>query len=148
MYTPYIQIMSIEAVEQLMADTEDAIEYEQEVSRMLSANLSPVSEEEVLKEFEALEKAALVEPGAAPVEPAAATAAAGKPEQQQEAAAAGAAEAGEKPLLELPAVPTHALPTVVPAGPGKDGAVIEEAPEEEQEEARRLAREKVAVMTG
>ena len=125
--------MSIEAVEQLMADTQDAIEYEHEVSKMLSANLSPASEEEVLKEFAALE-AALVEPGVAATAPAAAaaagaTAAAVAPEQEQEQEAAATTEAGETPPLELPVVPTHALPTVVPA-------VVKEAPE------------KVAVMTG
>lgn len=130
--------MSIEAVEQLMADTEDAIEYEQEVSRMLSANLSPVSEEEVLKEFAVLE-AAFVEPGAATTAPPV------EEPQQQEAAAAAAAEVEEgveKPPLELPAVPTHALPTVVPAPAGKDEA----APE--QDGRRPAAREKVAVTTG
>lgn len=136
--------MSIEAVEKLMADTQDAIEYEQEVSQLLSTNLSSVSEEEVLKEFAALE-ATLVEPGAAAVE-----AEAAKPtevemdkekEQKPEAESAiGApAVAAEKKPLDLPAVPTHPLPAVV-------GGEEESAAEEATEMERR--QEKVAVMTG
>jgi hypothetical protein len=130
---PPHQIMSLEAVEQLMADTQDAIEYEQEVSQLLSANLSSVSEEEVLAEFAALE-ATLAEPTAA-ASVAAGAAAAPAPAPAAEAALEEGE--GEKPL-ELPAVPTHALPTVVTAG------------EEEEGGGRRKEKEKerVAVMTG
>lgn len=141
--------MSIEAVEKLMADTQDAIEYEQEVSQLLSTNLSSVSEEEVLKEFAALE-ATLVEPGAAAVEAEAPMptevgaevevereAEMGK-EEVQKPEAESATAAAEEPL-DLPAVPMHPLPVVV-------GGEKETAAEEATEMERR--QEKVAVITG
>ena len=152
------KIMSLEEVEKLMADTADSIEYEQEVSRLLSGNLSAGAEEEVMKEFEELQALTGLAPAAAEEEkpapvvvPAPAAAAAPAPaapavaeappkvvaeeekKEEQEAAAA------EKPLEvepavtpavpELPEVPTHE-PLVKP---------MEEEGEEEEEEAAGAA---------
>jgi len=59
------KIMSLEEVEKLMADTADSIEYEQEVSRLLSGNLSAGAEEEVMREFEELQALTGLAPAAA-----------------------------------------------------------------------------------
>lgn len=134
------QIMSLEEVEKLMADTADSIEYEQEISRILSGNLSAGAEEDVLKEFEALQ-AELAPPAPVPAPvPAPAT------EEEEEVAEAPVTNVEEaaKPapaavLPELPEVPTHA-PVVKKTG--------KEQEEEEEEEATPTAatkKTKVAV---
>jgi charged multivesicular body protein 6 len=46
--------MSIEAVEDLMSDTREAIEYQQEVDSMLSSQLTDLEEEDILEELERL----------------------------------------------------------------------------------------------
>jgi len=48
--------MSIEAVEDLLLDTQEAIEYQEEVSKMISENLNEQDEEEILRELEQLEE--------------------------------------------------------------------------------------------
>jgi len=49
--------MSLDDIDQLMSDSADAIRYQEEVSAMLSKELSPVDEESVRAELEQLEKA-------------------------------------------------------------------------------------------
>lgn len=46
--------MSVEAVEELMDDTQEALEYQKEVDSLLSRNLSPEDEKDVLDELESL----------------------------------------------------------------------------------------------
>eukprot|EP00029_Vermamoeba_vermiformis_P003253 TRINITY_DN13646_c0_g1_i1.p1 TRINITY_DN13646_c0_g1~~TRINITY_DN13646_c0_g1_i1.p1 ORF type:complete len:265 (-),score=69.70 TRINITY_DN13646_c0_g1_i1:39-833(-) len=46
--------MSIEAVEELMADTKEAIEYQEEVDSMLTSQLTDLEEEDILEELERL----------------------------------------------------------------------------------------------
>jgi len=50
--------MSIEAVEQLMEDTQEAIQYQKEVSDILAGKLTQEDEDDVLKELEEIEKQA------------------------------------------------------------------------------------------
>jgi len=53
--------MSIDAVEDLMADTQDALDYQNEIDKLLAGKLSDQDEEDILAELDALEKAAPVE---------------------------------------------------------------------------------------
>lgn len=46
--------MSVDAVEELMADTQEALEYQKEVDSLLSRNLSAEDEQDVLDELESL----------------------------------------------------------------------------------------------
>lgn len=46
--------MSIEAVEELLLDTEEAIAHQKEIGEMLSQKLSDEDEEDILKELESL----------------------------------------------------------------------------------------------
>jgi len=48
--------MSIEAVEQLMEDTQEAIQYQKDVSDILAGKLTQEDEDEVLKELEKIEQ--------------------------------------------------------------------------------------------
>jgi hypothetical protein len=138
------KIMSLEEVEKLMADTADSIEYEQEISRLLSGNLSAGAEEEVMREFEELQAltglatAAAEEEKPAPVAvaPAPAAPAVVEAEAPPKVAVEEVEAAVEKPLEvepavspavpDLPDVPTHE-PVVKP--------MEEEEEEEEEEEA-------------
>jgi hypothetical protein len=140
------KIMSLEEVEKLMADTADSIEYEQEVSRLLSSNLSAGAEEEVMREFEELQALTglapaaaeeekhvpvAVPPAAAVTAPAPAPAAAEAEEKKkEERAAEKPLEAAEPAALpDLPDVPTHE-PVVKP---------MEEEEGEEEEPAAGAA---------
>jgi len=53
--------MSIEEVENLMLDTEEAIAYQNEISEILSGKLTNEDEDAIEEEYAALEKAALAE---------------------------------------------------------------------------------------
>jgi len=157
------KIMSLEEVEKLMADTADSIEYEQEVSRLLSGNLSAGAAEEVMREFEELQALTGLAPAAAeekkPVTvvvpaPAAAAAAtpAAPPVAEAEAPPKVAAEEEEKekkeeeeeavtakkPLEVEPAI-TPAVPELpeVPTHEPVVKPMEEEVEEEEEEEAGR-----------
>lgn len=48
------KIMSLEDVERIMADTQDAVEYQREIDELLGQNLTQVDEEAVLQELEEL----------------------------------------------------------------------------------------------
>jgi len=50
--------MSIEAVEQLMEDTQEAIQYQKDVSDVLAGKLTQEDEDDVLKELEEIEQQA------------------------------------------------------------------------------------------
>jgi len=54
--------MSVEAVEQLMSDTQDAIDYQNEIDEAISGKLSEEDNEAILAELEELEKESLVLP--------------------------------------------------------------------------------------
>eukprot|EP01027_Heterolobosea_sp_BB2_P001660 GEZU01002483.1.p1 GENE.GEZU01002483.1~~GEZU01002483.1.p1 ORF type:complete len:215 (-),score=78.20 GEZU01002483.1:370-1014(-) len=53
--------LSIEAVEKLMEESQEAIEYQQEVSRILSERLGSADEDDALRDLEALEAAMMKE---------------------------------------------------------------------------------------
>eukprot|EP00624_Nannochloropsis_granulata_P005892 evm.model.NODE_4194_length_22161_cov_20.701637.7 len=130
------KIMSLEEVEKLMADTADSIEYEQEVSRLLSGNLSAGAEEEVMMEFEELQALAGLAPDAVAPVPAAAAAPAvadaeTPPMAEEEEKEAVAEKPSEAPpagtvVPDLPDVPTH-------------DPVVKPLKEEEEVEAARAA---------
>ena len=48
--------MKIEDVEKLMQDSKEALEYQEEVSKLLSGSLTPEQDQSALEELEALEK--------------------------------------------------------------------------------------------
>ncbi|GAB5032679.1 charged multivesicular body protein 6 [Nannochloropsis oceanica] len=110
------EIMSLEEVEKLMADTADSIEYEQEVSRLLSGSLSAGAEEEVMMEFEELQAlTGLVPDAAAPFPVTSAAPAVTDAEappmaaEEKEAVAGKPSKAPQAGTLihDLPDVPTH-----------------------------------------
>lgn len=49
------ELLSLESVEQLMQDTREAIEYQEEVSAMLSGRLDQSEQESVEKEYERMQ---------------------------------------------------------------------------------------------
>ncbi|EWM21846.1 snf7 family protein [Nannochloropsis gaditana] len=108
------KIVSLEEVDKLMADTADSIAYEQEISRLLSNNLSAGAEEEVLREFDELQ--ALIEaPEHTPVEaapgaPTVVSADMASKDASEQAEITEATEAGSS-LPDLPEVPKHEILT-------------------------------------
>lgn len=149
------KIMSLEEVEKLMADTADSMEYEQEISRLLSGNLSVGAEEEVMKEFEALEKEATakvtptpsVPVPVPPVVPAAAAAATTKPEELPAVVPAPVQEEEAKPAVVQEEPAAAAMPELpeVPTKKPVPRTKKEEAKEEE-EATEKPQQERVAVM--
>lgn len=110
--------MSVEAVEELMDDTREALEYQKEIDSMLSQNLSPEDEEDVLAELDALSEAtesdfAKPQPAAAsPAAPAEAPVAA-QSSPQSEPAEISPEDMKEleelEELMQIPAAPSHAV---------------------------------------
>jgi hypothetical protein len=95
------QEMTIDAVEDMMSDTREAIEHQQEIDRMLSESLTPEDDEAVMRELEAL-TAELPENVVAPPAPA-------KP-------VAAVATAPAKPVaVAAPPPPAAAASVAVPA---------------------------------
>lgn len=109
------KIMSLEEVEKLMADTADSIEYEQEVSRLLSGNLSAGAEEEVMREFEELQALTCLTPAAA--------------EEEKSVPA----------VVVVPAAPAAPAAPVVAEAEAPPKVAVEEEKEKQQEEAAAAA---------
>ncbi|KAG5188529.1 Snf7-domain-containing protein, partial [Tribonema minus] len=97
------EAMPIEDVEQLMADTQEALEYEQQVNSIIAGAWSPENEDELLEEFEALQKEMAAEAAPAAAAAAAAPAAVAADAAAEAAAAAAAASAAAAVLRPKPA---------------------------------------------
>uniref|UniRef100_A0A3Q3H0N0 Charged multivesicular body protein 6 n=1 Tax=Labrus bergylta TaxID=56723 RepID=A0A3Q3H0N0_9LABR len=54
------EVMSIEEVERIMDETQDAIEYQRQIDDMLAGSLSPEDEDAVLAELEAITQVCLI----------------------------------------------------------------------------------------
>ncbi|KAJ0060040.1 hypothetical protein NL108_002826, partial [Boleophthalmus pectinirostris] len=48
------EVMSIEEVERIMDETQDAIEYQRQIDEMLAGSLTPEDEDDILAELEAI----------------------------------------------------------------------------------------------
>jgi charged multivesicular body protein 6 len=111
--------MPIEDVEQLMADTQEALDYEAEISSVIAGSWTPESESSLMEEFAALEKELAAESAEEKAETKAEAAAA-----VEEVKAAAAVESTE-----------------TADGDGETAAAVEEAEESEQAAAEKAEAE-------
>jgi charged multivesicular body protein 6 len=124
--------MSVDAVEELMADTQEALDYQKEVDALISQNLSAEDEQDVLDELESL-SSEITEADVKPRQPAKVVAAAGskQPARVESIVAESVAEPPRAPaspvdesaisaddlkeleelegIMGVPSAPTHAV---------------------------------------
>eukprot|EP01122_Echinamoeba_exundans_P003175 TRINITY_DN13311_c0_g1_i1.p1 TRINITY_DN13311_c0_g1~~TRINITY_DN13311_c0_g1_i1.p1 ORF type:complete len:272 (+),score=86.44 TRINITY_DN13311_c0_g1_i1:13-828(+) len=96
--------MSVDAVEELMADTQEALDYQKEVDALISQNLSPDDEQDVLDELESL-SSEITEADLKPRQPAKVVAAAAGSKQPARVESTATSPIAEPAALEAPASP-------------------------------------------
>lgn len=111
--------MPIEEVEQLMADTQEAIEYEGQISAAIAGAWTPDDEADLLKEFEALQQEVAASEGetAAAAAPAAKKAKMTKESTAAASSVVATAQGSEQAQQSVPATASQAALSAAPAAP-------------------------------